>query len=90
MDMTKLMQAIRVVRRIFAGSTAQAMNEAAECDRHFDGGEWSDSAHAHIQEDWMDEQFRTVAAAYGLDVAVLMRAFDTASYLQQEYEYKSH
>jgi hypothetical protein len=85
--MTTLMQAIRALRRIYEGPTAQAMAEGAACDAHFDGGEWSGPAHAEMQDDWMREQERMVAAAYGLDTAVLGRAFDTACYMQEGYRW---
>jgi hypothetical protein len=85
--MSAMMQAIRALRRIYSGPTAQAMAEAADCDAHFDGGEWSGPAHAEMMDDWLQEKLRHVAAAYGLDTATLGRALDRACYEQEGREW---
>jgi hypothetical protein len=64
---------------------AIAHEEGWRCDRHFDGGEWSDGAHATLEQDHMERVATVVAARYGMCTSDLLD-----SLLEAEYHSMDH
>jgi len=81
------MVAVRAFSRVMT-PIQDGLSEAHACDRHFDGGEFSDAAHGRIAEDEAMRVAEVVGARFGLTGGELYAMCMDAWY-RFDYHYQS-
>jgi len=77
--------AVRAYSKALQRSPAvQAQREGWLCDRHFDGGEWSDAAHSRFAQDIEERILAHVAARFEIDPEALYALWDRYNHEQTD------
>lgn len=76
-------QAVRAFNRVMA-PIQQGMDLQHHYDRHFDGGEWSDPAHAELQEKMALSVADKVGARFDIMGMELLMMIDVANHVNND------